>query len=298
MNNNQFGQQNYEFEEQHVEKKKLDKGTIIFSIIFIVLLGLIGYLTFTRVMDRTNKNQGNTDTNNNVVENTQLNDNKDAEILDTNSGIVQTLFDYVDVDLVYTDWKKESNKTITSDSLSYSDKFKIVIDGLKSDTSIRCSRIANEIASSFRSDEDAEIMCGDSNRFDTLNLKTKNWTYDNNEQAFAIVYSESKIKQRMNIIFGGNYYTRKEVIEDGAKEYHYIDSINGYVVLDVPKGGTREIVKENLVSAQKSSDAIILFVSAASNANSTNKYSYKYTFKYDSKSSSYYFDSLEIKDAK
>ncbi|MBE6158584.1 MAG: hypothetical protein E7159_02010 [Firmicutes bacterium] len=44
-------QNNYEIKEP----KKKNTSTIIFTIIFIILIGVIGYLTFTRVMERSNK---------------------------------------------------------------------------------------------------------------------------------------------------------------------------------------------------------------------------------------------------
>ncbi len=285
---------NFNFDTQNKEEnynKKNDKNkTFIFGIIIIILLCIIGYLSLG-----TNNNQNNIisdkkDNNNN--QNSSSNDYKD---LDVNSGIALTLFDYVDVDMDFMDWKSESNKTVTLDDLSYNDRFKIAIDGLVSNTSIRCSKIHGEISASFKNNENAEVLCGNSNKSDALNLETRQWNFDNNDSAFAITYKEDKIKQRMHTIFGGNYYTRKEVIDDGAKEYHYIDSINSYVVVDVPKGGTRDTVKETLVSAQKNDEAIVLFVAATSTNNKT-RYSYKYTFKYNKNDSSYYFYSLEIKD--
>ncbi len=44
-------QNNYEIKEP----KKKNTSTIIFTIIFIILIGIIGYLTFTRVIERSNK---------------------------------------------------------------------------------------------------------------------------------------------------------------------------------------------------------------------------------------------------
>ena len=269
-------------------KKKPNIGKIIFIIIFIILIGVIGYLTFTRIIERQNKVENQVqetkqDTQNEVVEIKEID-------LDINSGLAQSLFNLVNLDTVPMTWKQVNG--VTAEEMTYEDKFKLALNATRSltENKINCSNIKNEILEVFGTD--AYIECGDQMYTQiAYDPTTKEWEESDKYIAYADVYSEKEIKAAMYQIFGKDYYERKTKVDDSSFDYFYFKSQEGYIRIHQQKGGMRPTYNETLKSAKMTNEAVELTVSADSgNGPAT----LKYTFKYNQKDNSYYFDKLVI----
>ena len=263
-------------------KKKIGLTNILLVLIFIVLIGIIGYLTFTRVIEHTNK-QNSEQTN-------QKQDNDSTKVvekeLDINSGLVQNLYKLVNVDTVHMRWKDD--KGVSAEEMSYEDKFTLAIEAIKYD-SISCSKISNEITKIFGTE--LEVYCGESALdYYYFNTETKQWTGDEGRIIYTNLYKEDDIKAAMYQIFGKNYYERKTTVEDTAYDYTYIESQKGYVRVHGQKGGTKPILTETIQSAKEINDEIII----TSKGVSDKTINIKYTFKLNKEDNSYYFTKVEV----
>ena len=263
-------------------KNSSKKYTILFGIIFIILIGIIGYLTFTRIMEsnRLFKKEDN-------QQQIQAQEVKAIEKdLDIKSGLVQNLFKLVNVDTVHMKWK--DGLGVSAEEMSYEDKFSLAIAAIKN-SRVACSSISSEITNIYGND--IEIYCGDETGdyyyFDT---ETNQWKDANNKITYANLYDEENIISAMYQIFGKDYYERKTIIEDTSYDYTYIESQNGYVMVHGQKGGTKPLLKETLLSAKQIDDEIII----NAKGQSEETVNIKYTFKFNKQDNSYYFNKVEI----
>ena len=282
-----------EFKNEKEKGKNVYK--ILFIAVFILLIVLIGYLTFTRVLD-SKKLFGKED-NQQTQENQQ---NKETDVkflekeLDIESTLVSSLFKSVNVpDSIALSWKNINNNSIvTVNDLSYEDKFLITLANTNTDFSRCDDEIKNKILNSFATGG-VSYGCGIFANSVFYEPETQKWQDD--VDAWSLVYKEFDIKTNMNALFGKNTYERKEIIAGASQDYLYIDSLNGYIPVDVPKGGIKPEINEKLSSAIKYNDKIVINVTATYKGISEEDtyYNFKYTFNYDKDDESYYFYSLE-----
>ena len=275
-----------EFNNEKEKGKNVYK--VLFIVVFVLLIGLIGYLTFTRVLN-SKKLFGKED-NQQTQENQQ---NKESDVkflekeLDIESGLVSSLFKNVNVDSIALSWKNvDNNSIVTVNDLSYEDKFLITLANTNMDFSRCDDEIKNKILNSFT--PGVSYGCGILTNSVFYEPETQKWQDD--VDAWSIVYKEFDIKTNMNALFGKNTYERKEKIAGESKDYLYIDSLNGYIPVDVPKGGIKPFVQETLKSAIKYDNKIVIKVDASVE---NKRYDFTYTFNYNNDDASYYFYSLE-----
>lgn len=266
---------------------------ILFIAVFVLLIGLIGYLTFTRVLN-SKKLFGKED-NQQTQENQQ---NKESDVkflekeLDIESGLVSSLFKSVNVDSIALSWKNvDNNLIVTVNDLSYDDKFLITIANTNMDFSRCDDEIKNKILNSFT--PGVSYGCGNLTNSIFYEPETQKWQDD--VDAWSPVYKEFDIKTNMNALFGKKTYEKKEKITGASKDYLYIDSLNGYIPVEVPKGGIKPEINEKLSSAIKYNDKIVINVTATYKGinEEDTYYNFKYTFNYNKDDESYYFYSLE-----
>ena len=274
--------------ENNIEIKKLrksKKGVIAIVFLLLVIIGLVGYILYDKGI--IFKQEDNTQSQSEVNSNPSENNTNEKVSLDIKSGLVQGLFNIVNVDEVSLKWK-EKNGT-TAEDMSYEEKLFLAISYIKTD-SVNCTSYKNEIINAYG--ENADIICGD-NILASIeyNPLTKQWEGEDKEIPYSELYKEEDLKKAMYQIFGKDYYERKDKIEYSSVDYLYIPAENGYIRVYPPKGGIKQFIKETLKSAELVNDELILTVDGKGEENVT----IVYTFKYNGDDHSFYFDKIDIK---
>ena len=274
-------QNNYEIKEP----KKTNTSTIIFTTIFIILIVIIGYLTYTRVIEHTNKQN-----NQNTEQKQENKDNNNKKELDINSSKVLNLYDLVKSYEYYWDIKRDKEETLLVSDIKYDELFQFAMKNQNFETTIDCNDIKEEFKNKYQNSYDS-VTCGD-NEYIIETDSFKN--YNGYISTYTKFYKEADIKKLFHQIYGNDYYQRKEIISALGIEYFYIESKQGYAIINVPTGGIGPQYEGKLLSANQSDSELSINeeVTFKNSSDEINKYLFKYIFKYNQKDDSYYFYSI------
>ena len=277
-----------EFNNEKEKGKNVYK--ILFIVVFVLLIVLIGYLTFTRVLD-SKKLFGKEETK--EVQEQKENDKKEdtKKELDINSGKVLNLYNLVKPYQYYWDFKDNKEETVLVSEIPYENLFQFAMANQSFGTTIDCNDIKEEFKNKYKNSYD-NVTCGDNE----YKVETDSF---NNYNGYASTntdfYKEEDIKKLFHQIYGSDYYQRKEIVSSLGIEYFYIEAKKGYAIMKVPTGGFGPMYEGKIVSASQKDNELYINEDVKITDSTDNKeeyYNFKYTFKYNQDDASYYFYSL------
>lgn len=244
-------------------------------VIIIILLG--GYLVYDEVIkDKINntnieKSQATNSDNQNNESNTTNVDNTKTD-LDINSNLVQRLYAKVSNNnnrVVNTFKKNDNNQDLDIETLDYKIKLAMALSILNDNdkTTIYCSnyKVSDLLPTGESLTTDSFYSCGkylynpksqafDIDEFGNIIDHSKNDYLNNNET----VYYENSIKNKMQQLFGKDYYTHAtDILNIYRCNLKYLEDVKGYV--QIGNGYYSPIdIKDELENAGKSNNSIIL----------------------------------------
>lgn len=249
--------------------EKKNNGVVIFLIVVVVifiLLGYIGYMSFSKV---TNKNE-TVSSNKKKVDSGSKNTSTKEETLDVNSSLVQDLYNKVVLtgDSYYKYWFYNNSDNYQVSSASESSKMALVYHNLKK--------------------SDFTTIQNTTGIQKTITLNDNNYTLQESSSTGFIPYE--RVEHTYKELFGSSDTLNKsEPMRVGPYiiEYYIYDStVNGYVdYLTVGGGATGSFYHGEVIDAKKTGDTIVITekVDFSDNDDGTGKISstanYKYTFK-------------------
>jgi len=273
----------------------------IIVLLILVIIGLVGYIVYSNfikenVDNKNNKTENQTETNNNIGNQSnqeELSNNSDnkQENLDINSSLVKNLYMLVENDKNCFSIAAAKEFDIDASNIIYETKFmmaySIMSDSDKS--SLNCNDYSPiTFFEKSELESEAVVSCGD-NYYDKNTNKFVN--YDNNI-AYTMMLPEKNISYRMNQIFGENTYIRKDFMNVGLGTiYKYVSDAKGYVELHLPMGGTCDAHTNNLISATKVNNKIILVDQKTFDTYNPalEKVSYNYEYTFESNNDNNYY---------
>ena len=241
------------------------------NIVILILVIIVGGLTFTLVYQNKGKKKKE------MKENTTV--EKNEEKLDVNNQLVNNLYMLVENDnRCFNTYVKEEEFNLNTDDISYDTKFQMAVAiMLESDKNyLSCDKYEPKkyIENALPTLSSLEgVSCQDN----LYNSATNKFESSNGAATYTTLLKEDIIKSKMMQIFGKNYYQNKNGIDYGDILYSYLKEEQGYVIMKLPRGGTCNKHTNKLLSASLKNNEIKLSEEKTFEDNA--KYLYTYTFK-------------------
>lgn len=268
---------------------------IILSLIIIAGVVYIGYNNFFRQENENIEENGKV----NEGENNEENISNTVKELDINSGFVQDLYMYVEDDNRCFNTTFEAREfELDASNIPYETKFimalQIMLDSDKD--RIDCNKYE---PTKYFGDRDLSfsVSCGngiglEANYYDSV---TNTFINTQGTAPYATLLKEENMKARMNQIFGSDTYHQVDLIEYASIWYKYLPEERGYIMLSVPAGGTCIGHLNELTSAVKNDNEVVLTVKKTTGENGDIFYNYEYTFTLNESDYSYYLTHISSK---
>lgn len=257
---------------------------VLFSLIIIVGVVYIGYSNFF-VQENKNANE-------------EENMSNSSEELDINSGFVQGLYMYVEDDYGCFNTTFEYREfELDAADIPYETKFimalRIMLDSDKYE--MDCNKY--EPTKYFNDTRLSSALGCYGEMYGTSYYDEATNTFKNNHgfAPYATVLIEDKIRIRMNQIFGPDTYYQVDSVNHASLVYKYIPEEQGYITLSIPAGGTCVGHSNELTSAVKNDNDVILTVKKTTGENADIVYNYEYTFTLNESDDSYYLTHISSK---
>lgn len=244
--------------------KKQKVFSIASIVLLILLLGVVGYLTYDIVvLGKTVKKEEYTESTESIMDTN----------LDVNNSFVQTLYSYVKVHdyMEYSYFNMTDKKEITKDDFANDQKlylgYRLVLDGDRVKDS--CDNYQQLLPS------EPGYFCGDSD-----------------QATMTVTIAEDQLKAKVEAIFGPGSYTAQTFnVGKYPARYVYLQQKGLYVLQSFFGGGSGPSVSQELVSVTKEDDVIVLstHVTIGPMGESTEKTNETWQYTYKLSGNNYYF---------
>lgn len=293
----------------------LKKNKIYVIIVFAVIIVLCSFLILKCFMNKdsnvdlvSDKCECTSDEDNTTEQNSENITNDTSEDDDddiTKSTLIKRLYAKVSNNIRSNNtYQNSKNKNFSISDLDYATKFemalaiarendKTVINCLDYSSSELFPKNTSKLYPNGVTTDALELFaCGNSN----YNATTDKFDsgFNNLTIVPATAYLESSIRKNMILIFGKDYYVRKDEI-DSVGTYKYLDDIKAYVLIKDYRGGYNSFVSGGIINVKKKDKNLIIqeIVRDDNEDSSLNPYYVYYTFTYDSNNEDYYLTHIK-----
>lgn len=243
--------------------------------VILVLLSIIGTILYF----------GLTRNDSSVIDNEPTNN---YETLNIDSGLVKTLYSYVEDDFRCSNIIAKGDKEIDIDAsnLDYDTKFMMAVTIMLDSDKDKFLCNEYEPSAYFKTEITKDHACGNN----YYNEQTKKFDTNPESNGYTTLLKEDKLKIRYEQIFGRYTYEPKDLIRNNNTWYRYINTKRGYALLTVKDDTTCSKHINELKKAIKDGNNILLteekrYLDEEDNVTAT--YNYTYTYTKDSDNSYY-----------
>lgn len=271
-----------------MEEKRKDHQKFIIGLMIVAVLVLGGFIVYdkflvketnvpknnTSKVDKNNKNDKEDEVNNKIEEDGPVNNQPVS--LDVNNQLVQYLYSMIAHDnrcfnTIFSDIRESignQGKEISAADIRYETKFQMALTIMsQAETeNLWCNKYDVQKYFGYKPDAD-NVGCGDN----WYNPETNKFV-----DGFTALFKEDVISSQMNQIFGEGTYRQVDKVEYGGIWYKYIPEEKGYAELHIPAGGTCPNHTNELISASKEGNKII--IAEKKSYDDSSSYTFIYTF--------------------
>ena len=226
-----------------MDNKHNNIGLIISLVIFIILtLGLCGYICYDKFFtskEFEDVEQDNSKTDEKIVQ---------EESLNIDSELVQTLYGYIKINNIFEQsWVEDLIENKQEILLSDNPEMKNYFGYRQLEVINLTEDVCRDYLDTFKNSD--RFQCGINSSLDD----------PYNEASSTIVFDESQLRKKVELIFGEDSYERTKTFATGmAVGYTYDEESGLYVYGNFPGGGVAPTYTLNLVDVSKDDNYLIL----------------------------------------